>query len=199
MPKNSSAARSWKDPRVVVRVILGVLLAANLVAAGLVMFPPGGSADDLEREMASLQTQVAQGKAVLEQTRRHAAAVEMGKSEGDRFLDQYFLDRRTLNSSLQIALNDAATASKVKARNTSYAITPIDGSDTLSMIAVTTELEGSYRDVMSFVHEIDKSPRLLIIESLNATPQQGSNTLSVQMKMNAFMREAQAGQEDSTK
>ena len=192
MPKNSSAARDWKDPRIVVRVILGVLLAANLVAAGLVMFPPGGSADDLEREMASLQTQVAQNRKVVEQTRQHAAAVEMGKAEGDKFLDQYFLDRRTYNLNLQTALNDAATASKVTARNTSFAPSPIDGSDTLSMITVTTEIEGTYHDVMNFVHEIDKSPRLLIIESLNASPQQGSNILSVQMKLNAFMREDQA-------
>jgi len=188
MPKNSSAP-GWKEPRVVVRAVLGALLAANLVAAGLVMFPPGGSADDLEREMASLQTQVAQNKAVLEQTRKHAASVDMAKSEGGKFLDEYFLDRRTFNVSLQMALNDAASASKIKPRNTSYAISPIDGSDTLSMITVTTEIEGTYHDVMGFVHQIDKSPRLLIIESLNASPQQGSNILSVQMKLNAFMRE----------
>lgn len=189
MHKSSNAAQSWKDPRIVVRVVLGVLLAANLVAAGLVMFPPGGSADDLEREMASLQTEISQKKVLLEQTRKHAAAVDMAKSGGDKFLDEYFLDRRTFNASLQMALNDAFSASKAKPRDITYDISPIDGSDTLSMITVTTDLEGTYHDVMNFVHEIDKSPRLLIIESLNATPQQGSNTLSVQMKLNAFMRE----------
>lgn len=189
MRKSSNTAQSWKDPRIVVRVVLGVLLAANLVAAGLVMFPPGGSADDLEREMASLQTEISQKKVLLEQTRKHAAAVDMAKSGGDKFLDEYFLDRRTFNASLQMALNDAFSASKAKPRDITYDISPIDGSDTLSMITVTTDLEGTYHDVMNFVHEIDKSPRLLIIESLNATPQQGSNTLSVQMKLNAFMRE----------
>ena len=37
------------------RVVVGVLLVANLAAAGILLFPPGGSAEDLEKELASLQ------------------------------------------------------------------------------------------------------------------------------------------------
>ena len=43
-----------REPQTFVRAVLGVLLAANLIAAGLVLFPPGGSAEDLERQRASL-------------------------------------------------------------------------------------------------------------------------------------------------
>lgn len=193
MPKNSSAAaRRFKDPKLVVRVILGVLVAANLVAAGMVLFPPGGSAEDLERQMASLQTRVTQNKALLQQTRQHAAAVQKGKADGDKFLDEYFLDRRTGAESLNTALNQAVAASKIKLRNASFNIQPIEGSDTLSMVTITTDFEGSYQDVLRFVHEIDKSDQLLIVDSLSATPQQGSSTLAVQMKLDAFMKESAA-------
>src|SRR5690242_11050865 len=100
MPKNSSAqgpgARSrWKDPRFTFRVILGVLLGANLIAAGVVLYPPGGSAESLERQLATLQTQVMQNRATLERTREHVAAVEKGRAQGDKFLSDYFLPRRT--------------------------------------------------------------------------------------------------------
>ena len=47
--------------------------------------------------------------------------------------------------------------------------------------------------MLKFVHSIDQSPRLLIIESLSAVPQQGSNTLSVSMKIDAFVRTGEVG------
>jgi hypothetical protein len=179
MPKNSSAPapagkNKWKDVRFVLRVALAVLLGANLVAAGLVLFPPGGSAEDLERQLATLQTQVAQGKATLERTRQHVAAVEQGREQGDKFLAEYFLPRRTAYSIVEAELGEAAAAAKIKPRERSYDTQPI---------------EGSYRDILNFVHALDKSPRLLMIESLNAAPQQGTNALVVSMKIDTFVRE----------
>jgi hypothetical protein len=43
------------------------------------------------------------------------------------------------------------------------------------------------------VHEIDKSPRLLIIESLTASPLQGSDKLTVSMKLDTLVRDDGAG------
>jgi hypothetical protein len=183
--------RNFSDPKFMVRAILGALLGANLVGAGMVLFPPGGSADDLERQLASLQSQVMQNKALLERTRQHAAAVEKGRAEGDKFLNQYFLDRRTASATLETALVDAAAAAKIKPREHAWATQPIEGSDTLSMWSVTYSFEGTPHDVMSFVHEIDRSSQFLIIESLNATPQQGANAsnVTVTVKIDAFVRE----------
>src|SRR6266853_552016 len=88
------------NPARKVRIVLGVLLALNLIAAGLVEFPAGGSAADLESQLASLQTQVQRQRVLLETTRQHAAAVEKGRAEGDSFLKDYFLERRTAYASL---------------------------------------------------------------------------------------------------
>lgn len=197
MAKSSSPGAStgrvpWRDPRFIVRAALGVLLAANVIAAALVMFPPGGSAEELDRQLASLQMQVMQGRAKLERTRAHAAAVESGRKEGDQFMGNYFLGRRTAYTTLVSELNEAATASKIKPRGDAYSTEPIDGSDTLSMMTITANFEGPYKDVLNFVHAIDKSPRLLIIESLSAAPQQGSNILTVSMKLDTFVQEDQS-------
>ncbi len=177
-----------RDPRFAVRVILGALLAANLIAAGLLKFPPGGSAEDLGRQMASLETQVAAQRAAVEQTRQHAMAVAQGRTEGDQFIQQYFLPIRTASGTLNSELLKAAAASKVKTKTTQFALQPIEGSDTLQMVVISATYEGQYPDLLKFVHSIDQSPLLLIIESLNAAPQEGSNMLSITMRMDAFVR-----------
>jgi hypothetical protein len=165
-----------------------VLAAANVVAAILVMYPPGGSADDLERQRANLQVQLATRRAQIEQTRQHAGSVEIGRSEGEKFLNDYFLARRTAYSTLLSELDAAADQAKIKPKEHAYATEPIEGSDSLSLMTITANYEGTYANLMRFVHEIDRSPRMLIIEALNAAPQQGSGTLSVSMKIDAFVR-----------
>jgi Tfp pilus assembly protein PilO len=177
-----------RDPKLVVRVILGTLLAANVVATGFLLFPPGGSAEDLERQMAALQTQLSVKKAALNQAREHAAQVGEGRDEGDKFLGDYFLPLRTAYLAVDSELQRAATAAKVKPKGNTFEAEPIEGSDTLEMLSITATYEASYRDLLSFVHTIDQSPRMLIIESLSAVPQEGSNLLAVSMKIDTFVR-----------
>jgi len=172
------------------RAVLGVLAVANLVAAALVLFPPGGSAEELERERANLVGQLGAKRTALQETRQHAEAVDKGRAEGDRFLSDYFLSNRTAFSTILSDLFAAASQSQLKPRDNAYSLEPIEGSDTLSMMSITAAFEGKYADLMRFVHAIDQSPRLVIIESLSAAPQQNSDILSVSMKLNTFVREA---------
>jgi len=176
------------------RVVVGVLLAANLIAAGILMFPPGGWAEDLEKELASLQTQVLSKRVLLEKTRQNVAAVELGRAEGDQFLGRYFLGRRAAAENLLTALGNAEAGSKIKEKGWSSSFEPIDGSDTLSMMSITATYEGEYGDLLHFVHEIDKSPALMIIESLSEVPQTGSKILSISLKMDTFVREDSVAQ-----
>src|SRR5262245_41956871 len=84
----------WKDPRVAMRVLLGALLVANLVAAVIAFKPFGGGADDLRRERQVLQQQLAQLQAQVGNSRKLAAKVQTARTEGDRFLEKYVTDRR---------------------------------------------------------------------------------------------------------
>lgn len=192
MPRSSNpktADLKGRDTGLVLRIVLGVLVVMNLIAAGFVLFPPGGSAEEMEQQLASLQSQVAAQSKKLETTRQHVAAVEKGRSQGDQFLGSYFLSRRSAYSTLLGELGEAAQQSTIKPRDHSYATEPIEGSDTLSMMTITGNYEGTYKDLMNFVHQVDQSPGLMIIESLNAAPQAGSNILSVSLKIDTFVRE----------
>ncbi len=58
----------------------------------------------------------------------------------------------------------------------------MEGSDTLDMLQISANFEGTYPDLVHFINLLDKSNRLLIIESLNATPQQSGGRLNVMLK-----------------
>jgi hypothetical protein len=194
MPRNSkshapAAISQTRELTKKIRIVLGTLLALNLVALGLVVFPPGGSADDLERELGTLQSQLAQKRALLDRSRLNVAAIEKARGEGDTFLDDYFLTRRAADSALLSELTAAANRAQIKERDSAQTAEFIEGSDSLSMMTITANFEGTYRNLVNFIGELDRSPQLLIIESMSAAPQQGSNILTISMKIDAFIRD----------
>ena len=195
MAKNSSLKSTVKAKGGVqlARVVMGVLIVLNLIAGWLVYSPPGGSAEALEQDLARLQAQVKQAKARMEETKQHAAAVEKGRGDADAFLARYFMPRRIAPTALLTELNDIARRAGIQERGNAFSIDLIEGSETLGMVTITANFEGTYRNLLNFVREIDRSPSLLIIESLNAAPQQGSNSLMVAIKMEAFLREDGSG------
>jgi type IV pilus assembly protein PilO len=189
-----AAGSRWRNPKFVMRVVLGVLLVANLAAAALVMWPIGGSAEDLERQRIALQKQVRTQQTILDTTRQHASAVEVGRVEGDQFLGDYFLETRSAYSALISELLAASAQANIQSKEHAYVTEPIEGSDSLSMMTITGNYEGTYADLLHFVNAIDRSQRLVVIESLNAAPQQGSPRLAFNMKLHAFVRAEGVGQ-----
>src|SRR4029079_11998839 len=134
MPRNSKsrgpvARAQTHDLKRKIRIFLGSLLALNLIAAGLVLFPPGGSSDYRERELATLQSQAVQKRALLERTRLNVTAIEQAREEGNQFLDDYFMARRTADSALLQELTAAAAKAQIKERDRAQTTEFIEGSD----------------------------------------------------------------------
>jgi len=188
MPRNFRAA--LKDPRVVMRAIIGALLAANLVAAVLAFKPLGGSAGDLRKQQVDLGRQLAQAQARFMKSKALVDKVEMARRDGDDFLAKYFTDRRTTFSTVIAELDRAAVESGVKPRDRSAELNAIEGSDTLQMMSISAGFEGSPAALEKFVNLLDKSPRFLIIESMQAAPQQNGQVLTVTVKLDTFVKEA---------
>ncbi len=90
-------------------------------------------------------------------------------------------------------LTEAANKAQIKERDRAQTTEFIEGSDSLSMMTITANYEGTYRNLLNFIGELDRSDRLLIIESMSAAPQQGSNILTVSMKIDAFLRDESRG------
>lgn len=177
------------DPRTAARLGLGVLLALNLVAAWFVYSPLGGSAEVMETRVSDLRRQVAQKQAVLLRGKQLAAKVDKGRTQGDEFLGKYFLSRPTTYSTLVGELNQLAKAAGVRPKEQAFNEEEVEGSDELGMVSITAGYEGSYADLLHFLRELDKANRLVIIETLAASPQQGSGVLNISLRLNTFIRE----------
>jgi type IV pilus assembly protein PilO len=178
-----------RDPRAVVRAALVMLLAGNLIATWFVFRPWGGSAEELELRLSGLRKELIQKRVALERVRILAAKIEKGKKEGDIFIGANFFDRRTAYSTLLEELNQVAKSAGIKPRDHAYNFEPVEGSDTLGMLTVTANMEGTYADLMKVVNQLDKSKRFLIVESLAAAPLQSGGTLSISLKLNTFVQE----------
>jgi Tfp pilus assembly protein PilO len=207
MPKSFDlAALNFKDPRVAMRGVIGVLLAANLAAAVVAFKPFGGSAADLEAQRQSLSAQLTQLQARVARNGQLVEKVEKARTEGDSFLGKYFSDTGSTGEMIVSELNQAAKDAGVKMGQATWNREPIEGSDTLEMLTTQVGFEGSYANLTKFVNLLDKSPRFMIIENLQAAAPQvqtqagGRGTpppvtgqaLNVTLKIDTFVR-ASAG------
>lgn len=182
-----------KDPRILVRVVLGVLVLANIVAALMLFRPWGGSADEAGRQLDDLRRQLLQQQARLARTKALVSKVEQARREGDGFLGRYTLPRRTAYSAIVRELDRAAQQAGVRRKEEALVLEPIEGSDSLSMMTITSGYEGAYPNLTKLVNLLDRSSRFLIIETMTAAPQQSGALLNVTMKLNAFVKEQPGG------
>ncbi len=182
-----------RDPRTVARVVLGVLTAANVIAAIAAFRPWADSVETLETQSNDLRKQHTQNRQQIDRLKLLTGKSEKARLEGDRFLAGYFLTRRTAASTLVSELNDMAKAAGIKPREHAFAFEPIEGSENLGMGSISANYEGTYADLIKYVNQLDRSPRFFIVESMGASPQQGNlGVLNIQLKVNVFVREDSA-------
>jgi len=186
MPRNFNL--SLQTPAGIAQVVVGSLILLNLIGAYFVMRPPGGSPAELRAEVRDLTSRLHQKRAVLDRTRAYVSKIQAGRQQGDQFLSQYFLPSGKAYSTVYAELQDLAKDAQMKFKETSWAKEEIEGSDTLSTMTVTQNLEGTYPQLIHFVNGLDKSSGLLVVESLQATPQSGG-PLNVVLKVQTYVRE----------
>lgn len=192
MPRNFSLPPNLKlkDPRVVVRIVLGVLLAANLVAALIVFRPFGGSAEDLERQQQQLHQQLDQAQKHLKQSQVLVTKAEQARKEGDQFLLKYVTDRRVTMSTVDEELARIAHESGMTQKGDTKNLENVEGSDTIQQLTVSEVYEGEYASVAKLVNLLDKSQRFLIVSSMVATPKANSKLLTVTLRLDTFVQSA---------
>ena len=124
----------------------------------------------------------------LSQSRNLAAKVQKARVEGGSFLTSYMTSRRKTFSTILGELDKTAEAAGIKAKEKTIQLEPVEGSDALSMMTVSANFEGSYANLLKLVNLLDKSPRFLIIENLQAAPMP-TGILNINIKLDTFVRE----------
>jgi hypothetical protein len=182
-------AAAWKEPRVLVRIALGVLLTANLVAAGYAFNVFGPSPEALNQSLVAAEARLQADQARLARSRVLTSNIGRGKAESDTFLATYFTSRRSTYSTIIGEINETAKAAGIKEQEGTYALDPIEGSDDLSMMTISMNFEGSFAQFVKLVNLLDRSPRFLIIESMQAAPQPKGDVLDANLKLHVFVKD----------
>lgn len=198
MPRNfklsGMPAVSWKEPKVLVRIGLGLLLVANLAVAAIAFNIFGSSPQALEAQLVNANASLNAAQAKLARSRVLSANIGRGKSEGDTFLASYFTNRRTTFSTILNEIYETAKSAGLKAQEGTIApLDPIEGTDDLSMMTVAVNVEGTFPQFVKFINLIDRSPRFLIIESMQMTPQPKGDLINSNLKLHVFVKDESAG------
>jgi hypothetical protein len=185
---------SLKEPAMLVRGALGFLLVANLVAVMFAFHVFGISPAELDRTLISARSRLAADQMHLNRSRLLTGKIDRGRTESETFLTTYASDRRHTYSTI---IGEINTASKLAGMNmkeeTLAPLDPIEGSDDLDIMTISINFEGGYPQLVKFVNMLDRSPRFLIIESMQASPQAKGDTLTVNIKLNAFVKDDTGG------
>ena len=183
-----------KDPKVLVRIGLGILLAANLVVAAIAFNVFGSSPEALEQALVAANARLHADQARLNRARFLAANVGKGKSEGETFLASYFTTRRNTFSTILTEINDTAKSAGMKQQEATIApLDPIEGTDDLSMMTISVNYEGTFPQLVKFVNLLDRSKRFLIIESMQVTPQPKGDLLNTNLRLHVFVKDDMPG------
>jgi type IV pilus assembly protein PilO len=187
-------ASSLKEPKFLVRAALGLLLASNLVAAVFAFHLVGDSPEALNRQFNAATTRLQAEQMKLNRSRLLTSNIDKGRTESETFLASYLTSRRHTYSTIIDEIHQAAKTTGMTQKETTIAtLDPIEGSDDLDILSLSANFEGGYTQLVKFVNLLDRSPRFLVIESMQATPETKGDTLNVVLKLNAFVKDDPGG------
>mgnify|MGYP000896081101 CR=1 FL=1 len=187
--KPSLPLRSWleENPKRTARIVLGSLLALNLIATLLLLEPFGGSPEGLEVARARMESQLRAEHLSVESMGKLAAKMQTGESEGAKFIEAYFLDQRRAASEILQTLDAIEQRVGIRPKGKTFGIEPIEGTEDYKLLTISANYEGTYGDLVEFATAIDHSERLLILDTLQAAPQRDDASLQIQAQLYGFV------------
>lgn len=174
------------------RAAVVLLALVNAVLLYLVVAPPGGTRSELEAQRQSLESQIAATRSRSARLRTVSSKVQTGGEQQSDFENQYILDKRTAYERLIAELQRITKASGMGERDAVYSEEPIEGTADLTLLNSAANYEGTYQNLRKFLLELDHSPVLIMLENLQAAPQQKGGQISASLRLQTIFREEPA-------
>ena len=197
MPRNSDRKLSKQEDsprgaRFWLRAMCAGLGLANAVALFFYIAPIGGSKRELQDESRAVHNQILLARAQASKLSNVATKVTLGNTQSGDFETKYFLPKRMAYVSVLTEIQRMAKASGFLERDAVYTEEPIEGTADLDILNCTANYEGTYDNLMHFLYEVDHSPMMLMLENLQAAPQQKSGQINTSIRFQAVMQEETA-------
>jgi hypothetical protein len=190
--KGGLSRRKLSPLQLRLRVVAAALALLNCIALFLYVAPPGGTREDLELESVRVRSQIFGAQSQAAKVQRLASNVLTGSTQVAGFAEKYFLPKRLAYVAVFEEIQRMAKASGIQERDAAYTEEPIEGTADLTLLNITANYEGTNANLMKFLYEADRSPMLLILDALQAAPQQRDNRINTGIKFQAIVREPAA-------
>lgn len=171
------------------RAVLIVLGLLNAVALYLYLAPPGGTPQDLTEQDQRIKSQIQALSVQGSRMQLVAKRVESGSNQIADFERQYFLPKRIAYGAVIEEIERMAKLSGMQERDAGFSEEPIEGTDDLTLLNIKANYEGSYPSLMRFLYETDRSPMLLMLDSLTAAPEQKNGQISADIRFQVVMED----------
>ncbi len=183
-----SFAAGQRGPRFWLQTAAASLAILNAAALFLYLDPPGGSRAELTAQSQQLRTSIGAAQRQTTRLKTVSAKVQLGGQQAVDFASRYILPKRLAYETILAEIQRMAQASSLGERDGVWTEEPIEGTDNLSVLTNTVNFEGSYANLMRFLFEVDRSPKLLMLDTLTATPQKAGQ-ITAQVRFQAVIRE----------
>jgi Tfp pilus assembly protein PilO len=181
---------NFREPQVLVRAVLGTLLAANLVMAAFAFHLIGDSPSDLDAQLASVRSAFRAAQERLNHSRALVHNMDLSRKQGTQFEVSYMTSRRHTFGPLDAEINRLAKEAGMKTGTINYSVLdPIENSGDLYMLTINAGFQGGYAQLVKFVNSLDRSPRFLLIDQLQVAPEPKGDILTAAIRFNTFVRD----------
>jgi hypothetical protein len=172
------------------RVIGAVLVLLNCVALFFYIDPPGGTRRELSQQSVQIRREIAATRANAVRLKTVTSNVQLGNRQSSAFEAIYFLPRRTAYQRVIGELQRMAAVSGLQEGDRVYTEEPIEGTADLTLLNIAANnYQGTYDNLMHFLYEVDKSPMLLMLDTLLASPQQSGGRVNASLRFQAVIQE----------
>lgn len=170
--------------------LAGIILALfNGIALYFYLDPPGGSREELMAEGQQVRNEIGATRRTAIRLRTVAEKVQLGSKESSEFEGKYFLPKRVAYEAVIAEIQRMAQSSGLRERDAVFAEEPIEGTADLTLLTNTANYEGSYDNLMRFLFEADQSPMLLMLDNLQAAPQQKGGQINTSIRFQTIVQE----------
>lgn len=192
MPRNfdwrAAGTGVQQGPRRLLQIAGAVLALLNGIA--LFVYMDVGSRNELTQQSLQVRRET---KATLNRAahlKAIAEKVQLSGTQASSFQSKYFLPKRMAYEDVIAEIQRMAKASGLQEREAVYTEEPIEGTGDLSLLNATATYEGPYDNLMRFLHETDTSPMLLMLENMQAAPQQRGGQINTSIRFQAIVEES---------
>lgn len=174
------------------RLAVGLLAVCNVVATYLCLNPPGGTRGQITAEVAQLNNQLAVARHQSSHLRTVSQNVQLGRKQAFDFQAAAVLPKRTAYGRVISELQGMSKSAGLQIRDAVFADEPIEGTSDLSLLSVTANYQGTYDNLMQFLHEADHSSILLMLDNLQAAQQDKGDQINVAIRFQTVIRDVPA-------